>query len=96
MHPDEALLILRTHLQELRGLGVLRLAIFGSVARNEAKAGSDVDLLVEFEPPLSFDRYMDTKFRLEALLGRPVDLVTTAGLKPGLRDVVARECLHVA
>ena len=38
---------------------------------------------------------MVAKFRLEALLGRPVDLVTTAGLKPGLRDVVARESLHV-
>lgn len=96
MHPDQAIAILRAHLHELRGMGVLSLAIFGSVARNEAKADSDVDLLVEFEPPLGFDRYMDAKFRLEALLGRPVDLVTTAGLKPGLRDVVARECLRVA
>ena len=96
MHPDEAIAILRAHLQELRGLGVRRLAIFGSVARNEAKADSDVDLLVEFEPPVGFDRYMDAKFRLELLLGHPVDLVTTTGLKPGLREVVARECLHVA
>ena len=96
MHPDEAIAILRAHLQELRSMGVLRLAIFGSVARNEAKPDSDVDLLVEFEAPVSFDRYMDTQFRLEALLGRPVDLVTTTGLKAGLRDVVARESLHVA
>ena len=95
MHPDVAISILRAHLPELKDMGVLSLAIFGSVARNEAKADSDVDLLVEFEPPLGFDRYMDAKFRLEALLGRPVDLVTTAGLKAGLREVVARECLHV-
>ena len=96
MDPQDALSILRSNLPELRELGILSLAIFGSVARNEARADSDVDLLVDFEPPLSFDRYMDAKFRLEALLGRSVDLVTTAGLKPGLREVVARESLRVA
>lgn len=95
MHADEVLAILRAHLPELKGLGVRSLALFGSVARGEAKPDSDVDLLVEFDPPLGFDRYMDAKFRLEALLHRPVDLITPAGLKAELRPTIERECLRV-
>ena len=95
MQADEVLAILRAHLPELNALGVRSLALFGSVARGEARPESDVDLLVEFEPPLGFDRYMDAKFRLEALLRRPVDLITPAGLKPELRPTIERECLRV-
>lgn len=95
MHPDAVLAILREHLPELQGLGVRSLALFGSTARGEAGPESDVDLLVDFEPPLGFDRYMDAKFLLEDLLRRPVDLVTTAGLRPELRETVAREALRV-
>lgn len=95
MHADQVLAILRAHLPELQALGVRTLALFGSTARGEAGPDSDVDLLVDFEPPLGFDRYMDAKFRLEALLDRPVDLVTTAGLKAELRPTIERECLRV-
>jgi len=51
------------------------MAVFGSVARGVASIDSDVDILVEFEGALTFDRFMDTKFYLEDLLGRHVDLV---------------------
>ena len=95
MQADEVLAILRAHLPELNALGVRSLALFGSVARGEARPESDVDLLVEFDPPLSFDSYMDAKFRLEALLRRPVDLITSAGLKPELRPTIERECIRV-
>ena len=95
MPPDQVLAILRAHFPELQALGVRTLALFGSTARGEAGPDSDIDLLVEFEPPLGFDRYMDAKFRLEALLGRPVDLVTSAGLKAELRPTVERGCLRV-
>lgn len=95
MRRDAVLALLRAHLPELQAMGVRSLALFGSVARDEAKADSDVDLLAEFDPPLGFDRYMDAKFRLEALLGRPVDLITPSGLKPELRATVERECHRV-
>ncbi len=95
MHADQVLAILRAHFPELQALGIRTLALFGSTARGEAGPDSDVDLLVDFEPPLGFDRYMDAKFRLEALLERPVDLVTTAGLKTELRPTIERECLRV-
>ena len=81
---------------ELRCLGVSSLAIFGSVARDEAVAGSDVDVLVEFTGTATFDRYMDLKFYLEDLLGLRVDLVTRKALKARLVPVVERDLVHVA
>lgn len=96
MTRDEVLSILRAHRAELAALGVSSLALFGSFARDEARPDSDVDLLVEFDGPLTFSRYMDAKFYLEDLLGRKVDLVPREGLKPRLRPIVEREEIRVA
>lgn len=79
---------------ELRRLGVRRLALFGSLARGEARPDSDADFLVELESK-SFDRFMDVKFLLEELLGRRVDLVTFDGLKSAIRDEVDVERVDV-
>jgi uncharacterized protein len=87
--------LLSQHRAILRTLGVLSLAIFGSVARDEAGPDSDVDVLVELEAPVTFDRYMDVKFYLEDLLAKPVDLVTALSLKPQLRSIVEREAIRV-
>ena len=76
--------------------GVKRLALFGSVARDEARPDSDVDVLVDFDGPVTLDRYMGLKFHLEDALGARVDLVTTSGLKPRARPVVEREAIDVA
>jgi uncharacterized protein len=46
---NDVLQILRTHESELRQLGVSHAAVFGSVARGEARADSDIDVLVELE-----------------------------------------------
>lgn len=73
--------------------GVKRIGVFGSVARGEAGPKSDVDVLVEFDDP-AFDRYMDLKFYLEGLFGRPCDLVIEESLKEGLRDSVRSEVLY--
>jgi uncharacterized protein len=87
--------LLSQHRAILRTLGVASLAIFGSVARDEAGPDSDVDVLVELEAPVTFDRYMDVKFYLEDLLAKPVDLVTALSLKPQLRSIVEREAIRV-
>lgn len=74
-----------------RGYG--RLAVFGSVARREARDDSDIDLLVE--PPdgsSSFD-FVEFKMLLEQVLGREVDLVSRNGLKSGLDDDIRREAV---
>ena len=95
MHRDDILTILRQHRAEIQDFGVKFLAIFGSVARDEAKPESDVDLLVEFAGKVTFDRYMDLKFYLEDRLGTKVDLVTQKMLRPQIRPTVEREALRV-
>lgn len=82
MDREKALKLLQHHIAELNALGVHSLALFGSVARNEATQDSDVDLLIDLEPPLTFDRYIAVKFYLEDLLGHEVDLVMMDTLKP--------------
>ncbi|MBW4486511.1 MAG: nucleotidyltransferase family protein [Trichocoleus desertorum ATA4-8-CV12] len=86
---------LRDRLDTIRGFGVQSLALFGSVARDEASEISDLDFLVEFEGAATFDRYMDLKFFLEDLFGKPVDLVTKRSLKPQISQTVLEEAIDV-
>ncbi len=95
MGRDEILSILNEHRVELQAFGVGSIALFGSTARDEAGAASDVDILVEFDGPPSFGQFMDLKFYLEDLLGCPVDLVTRRALKPRLRNRVEEEAVIV-
>lgn len=79
-----------------RQFSVRRLALFGSVVRNEARPGSDIDVLVVFEGKPTFDAFMDLKFYLEDLLGVPVDLVTDQALRPQVRRAIKGELVDVA
>ena len=72
-----------------------RLALFGSTARDAARADSDIDILVSFDGPATSERYFGVQFFLEDLLGRPVDLVTDKALRPELRPFIEREAVHV-
>lgn len=76
--------------------GVKQLSVFGSAARDELRPESDVDLLVEFSGPASFDAYFGLKDYLQARIGRPVDLVTAKGLKPRARTLVEQDLIRVA
>jgi len=62
--------------------GAKHLALFGSAARDEMRTNSDIDVLVGFGGPATFDGYFNLKDYIEALLYRPVDLVTSRGVKP--------------
>jgi len=86
---------IRKHRTHLNSLGVKRLAIFGSVARGEARQNSDVDILVEFDDAVTFDRFMNTKFYLEDLLRRRVDLVLPQAIKPRMKDRIAQDLIYV-
>ena len=96
MQRDEVFRLLSACQPELKRFEVKSLALFGSVVRNEAGPASDVDVLVEFEGPATFDRYMGLKLYLEDLLGTQVDLVTRRALKPRVRPYVEREAIRVA
>lgn len=96
MRRAEVLQIIASHEAELRAMGVRTLSVFGSVARDQAGPGSDVDFLVEFQTPVSFFELFDVQERLEALLGCKVDLVTRGGLRPELRDGILAEAVRAA
>lgn len=89
--------LLSEHSKEVRErFGAKRLALFGSAARNELREDSDIDVLVEFEGPATFDGYFNLKDYLEQVLGRSVDLVTEKGLKPRARRHVEKDLIRVA
>ena len=87
---------IRANSHELQRLGVSALRLFGSFSRDAARDDSDVDLLVTFDGPPTFDRYMALKHVLEDALGRRVDLVPEAALRPELRSGILSEAMRVA
>ncbi len=96
MERGHVLQLLAQHKPQLtQRYGVLRLALFGSAARDSGGADSDIDILVAFDGPATSKRYFGVQFYLEDLLGRPVDLVTEKALRPELRPHIEREAVHV-
>lgn len=95
MTRDTVLALLHEHRAELSAFGLRRLAVFGSVARDEARAGSDVDILVEFDGPPTFDRYIELSFFLESLLPVPVDLLTAGSVRDVFRDAIEQDAVDV-
>lgn len=95
MQRERVLRLLRDNRDKIELFDVESLAVFGSVARDEASSKSDVDIMVVFRGPATFDQYMDLKFFLEELLGGSVDLVTQKALKPQLRAQVEQEAIYV-
>ena len=93
---DEAIRRLQTVEPEIRRLGVRRLALFGSVLRNEARPDSDIDVLVEFTPAeKTFDRFMALADLLEDTLEHPVEVVTTESLSPFIGPHILAEARDV-
>mgnify|MGYP001578523199 FL=1 len=79
----------------LRQAGVRRAAVFGSFARGEAGAGSDLDLLVEFRGEKTLLDLVALKNRLEQALGIRVDVMTYQSLSPLLRDAILQRQIPV-
>jgi hypothetical protein len=75
--------------------GVIRLALFGSTARNSAQSDSDIDVLVAFDGPATSERYFGVQFYLEDLFGRKIDLVTEKALRAELRPFIEMEAVRV-
>ena len=73
---------------------VVRLALFGSRARDQARGDSDADVLVSFDGLADSRRFFGLQFYLEDLLGCPVDLVTEQALRAELRPFVERDAIR--
>lgn len=96
MQRDEIITTLWQYEAQFAGFGVKSLAIFGSVARNELRPDSDIDILVDFEGAATFNQYMDLKFLLEDVFNRSIDLVTRKSLRAQLRQRIEQEAIYVA
>lgn len=96
MKREEILALLDARREDLCQHGVRFLFLFGSVARGEADAGSDVDLLVEFDRPVGLFAFLRLKRYLENLLGTEVDLVMPGALEEPMKERVLREAIRAA
>jgi len=93
---DDILTTLRTALPELRRRWPIHsLALFGSVARGDAGPASELDVLVEFERPVTLSAFLALEDELAGLTGRQIDLVSAAALKPHIGRRVRAEAVTV-
>jgi len=94
MERDQILALLKSRRRQLKKFGIHSLSVFGSVARDQARKNSDVDILVDFEKPVGLFEYARLKMYLEDILGREVDLVTPEALRKELREEILREAIR--
>lgn len=94
MNRSTALQLLTAHKTVLaERFGVVRLALFGSTARDSAQPEGDVDVLVSFDGPATPEAFFGVQFYLEDLFGCAVDLVTERALLQQLRPYVERDAI---
>src|SRR5437763_3469043 len=96
MNAQDAIATLRRNESALRARGIRHAAVFGSVARGDNRADSDLDILVEFEPEAdgSVYDYMRLKDYVASLFEGPVDVIDREALKPHLRAPSARDAVY--
>ena len=96
MQRDEVLAVLKAHEAELRARGVARVALFGSLARGDARPDSDVDLMVEIDPAAGLDlwRYAGVVEFIRELFHGPVDVADRAAMYPEIRRAAERDAIH--
>jgi len=87
---------LSAHRHELKKMGVASLAVFGSVARDEANQQSDIDLLVDFDREVGLFHLFEIQHKLEDIIGVPkIDLIQRGAIHPALRDRILSEAVNV-
>ena len=98
MKPKEPAVLLQENRAVLKDHHVKALYLFGSVVHGEDKAGSDVDILVEFQPDARVGLFGLARLqrRLAEILGRPVDLTTPDALHKALKDRIIKEAVRAA
>ncbi len=92
---SDILKVIQENTDEIKTYGIKRIGIFGSFARAAEKDKSDIDVLIEFKKgKKAFDNYMETKFLLEKIFHRRVDLVIKEALKPEIKKNILREVVY--
>lgn len=94
---EEVLRILGSELPYLsEKYGVGKIGLFGSYSRDEQDSGSDIDLLVQFERPIGFFKFIAVEDYLKGKLGEKVEIVTEDALKPLIKPRVMKEVVYVS
>jgi uncharacterized protein len=93
LQPGDALVDEKQLADLCRQYGVRELSLFGSAVRGEMRPGSDIDVMVGFDPRarIGLLKFESLSEELEALVGRKIDLVTKRGLKAWVRPQVLKE-----
>jgi len=96
MQKQDILAKLRENEAALKALGVSHAALFGSRARGDAGADSDIDIMVEIAPDVRMDvfRYVGIVHSVEDLFPMRVDVSNRAALKPHVRPSAEREAIY--
>ena len=96
MTRDAVIAILRAHEASLRRQGVRRAALFGSTARGEAMADSDLDIMVDIDPSAHVDLYdyVGITQYIAELFTVPVDVSDHAMLIEPVRQTAERDALY--
>ena len=96
MNKRDAIAILRKNADALRARGVTHAALFGSVARDEGRPDSDVDIMIELAPDASLDifAYVELKDFIASLFTGPVDVVNKDALKPYVRPPATADSIY--
>jgi uncharacterized protein len=97
MDRDLAIRTLQENADAIRKLGATGLFLFGSVARDEMRPDSDVDVFIDYDPegPFDFVAFFGIKDLLEAKLSCIVDFTTRGGLHPRLRERIEKSSVRV-
>lgn len=97
MRRADALRIIAEHVDVLREQHAVKtLSIFGSTARDDARADSDVDVLVEFSKPVGLFAFVGLQLYLQEILGTKVDLATEDALRDFMRPTILKEAVRAA
>jgi predicted nucleotidyltransferase len=87
---------LRSHKEEMHEkFGLVKIGLFGSYVREEAREDSDIDLVVELESQNMFRSFFGLKSYLEEHLHKEIDMGTERSLKPIARKYIEREVEYV-
>ncbi|MDH5718943.1 MAG: nucleotidyltransferase family protein [Spirochaetia bacterium] len=87
----------KENLTKINSFGIINIGLFGSAVRDEVKADSDLDFVVEFaKGKKTFDNYMDAKFFLQDVFNREIDLVIKENIKPELKEYILKDIIYAA
>lgn len=97
MTREETIALIKPHEAEMRAAGMAALYLFGSTARGEANAQSDVDLACDIDKDsrIGLIELIEMQMKLEEFVGRPVDLVERAAMRPRIAKSVNQDAVQV-